>query len=339
MLDRIKGYPAPRFVRTQGLAALAAFGALLAYAVWLRDPIADLVVWGAVGGVFATIALDAVRLTGVKMRMFPMDMPRMFGLIILGMASAFQANIMAKMVQRLAAEPRERRTALLRERMAFLAQLSPIRRRVMMRGMMKGLAALPADTRLEIQSEQVGVLAELPDASRAALMRTIDELMPTNPRTDSVSLREALAIKTERLRGPRPIPMRAFNEVADAVFRPTLREKGAKMATVLLVGYLYHFVNGASYGIAYTMLFGRGSWTLAFGWGIFVWLVMMIAMPVMMPMIRFPKTFPVVPLLAHLAMAVPIGYFALAYVGPSASEASLVAGLGLGGWLRGLGLL
>ena len=87
------------------------------------------------------------------------------------------------------------------------------------------------------------------------------------------------------------------------------------------------------------MRFGRGSWALAFGWGIFIWLVMNVSMPRMMTVIRFPRTFPVVPLLAHLAMAVPIGYFALTFVSPSASEASLISRLGLEGLLRALGLL
>jgi len=133
--------------------------------------------------------------------------------------------------------------------------------------------------------------------------------------------------------------MRAFNEVADEVFRPTLSEGRRSFGAVLAAGYLYHFVNGITYAGAYFMLFGRGSWALAFAWGVFVWLVMMVAMPRMMPMIRFPKWFPVVPFLAHLAMAVPIGYVGQTFISPEASDTSLVSGLGLEGVLRFVGLL
>lgn len=66
---------------------------------------------------------------------------------------------------------------------------------------------------------------------------------------------------------------------------------------------------------------------------------MMVAMPRMMPMIRFPKWFPVVPFLAHLAMAVPIGYVGQTFISPEASDTSLVSGLGLEGVLRFVGIL
>lgn len=91
------------------------------------------------------------------------------------------------------------------------------------------------------------------------------------------------------------------------------------------MGYLWHAINGATYGIAYTLLFGSGSWLLAFGWGTFVWSVMMASMPKMMPMVKlsYPK-FMVIPLIAHLAMAMPISYFALSYVTPGASATSLL---------------
>ncbi len=338
MLDRAKGYPAPRFVRTQGLPALAAFVAFVLYALWIGDPIVDLVVWGAVAGILGTVALDVVRLGGVRLRMFPMDMPRMFGLMILGLAPAFQGNIMAAMIRRLAAEPEERRKSLLRERMAFLAQLSPWRRRIMMAGMVKGLRALPEATANQMRALQIEILTGLPESSRVALMRTMDELMLATPPKPAAFV-EAVTSRVDRPNGPPPIPMRQFNEAADSVFRPTIAEARGSVASVLTVGYLYHLVNGMTFGIAYTMLFGRGSWALAFGWGILIWIVMMVSMPKMMPIIRFPRSFPVVPLLAHLAMAVPIGYVALNFVAAGSSGASAVSGLGLEGILRSLGLV
>ena len=87
---------------------------------------------------------------------------------------------------------------------------------------------------------------------------------------------------------------------------------------------LSHFSIGATCGITYTLLFGRGTWPLAFGWGAFVWLVMMVMMPVMMPMIDFPWWFVIVPLLAHMAMAAPIGWVPRRFVNEEADGKSFL---------------
>lgn len=103
----------------------------------------------------------------------------------------------------------------------------------------------------------------------------------------------------------------------------TAEEAGGSHSTALLVGYGWHLLNGLGFGLAYTLLFGAGTWWLAFAWGIFIWAGMMATMPIMMPVIKFPMPgFLVVPFAAHIVMAVPIGYYAL-----KASEAANVAGL------------
>ncbi|MFQ5920352.1 MAG: hypothetical protein ACE5I4_09975, partial [Thermoplasmata archaeon] len=88
MLDRIRGLPAPKFLRTQGIPALILLVAITIYLVAWGHPLAGLIVWGLIGGLVATVALDAVRLAGVRLGAFPMDMPLMFGMIILGLAPA-----------------------------------------------------------------------------------------------------------------------------------------------------------------------------------------------------------------------------------------------------------
>jgi hypothetical protein len=110
----------------------------------------------------------------------------------------------------------------------------------------------------------------------------------------------------------------------------TLAETGMPAVVVLAVGYLWHFIIGAGFGAQYTLLVGRGSWVLAMGWGIFIWAGMMVAMPPMMPMIRFPRWFPVVPFIAHIAFAVPLALVTLARIDLLASASSA---LGLLGWL------
>ena len=128
------------------------------------------------------------------------------------------------------------------------------------------------------------------------------------------------------------IPMSTFMQLAGkwgvhtkgSAFELAAQEASVSPRSLVFAGYLWHAINGATYGIAYTLLFGSGSWLLAFGWGTFVWLVMMGGMPKMMPMIHLPyPRFMIVPLLAHWAMALPIGYFALNYVSSEASASSL----------------
>ncbi len=60
----------------------------------------------------------------------------------------------------------------------------------------------------------------------------------------------------------------------------------------------------------------------------------------MMPMIKFPyPRFLLVPFFAHIAMAIPIGFFALTFVTPAVHLESFIVGTGLDEVLRLLGLL
>ncbi len=113
-------------------------------------------------------------------------------------------------------------------------------------------------------------------------------------------------------RGMPQIPMRVARDVMAAALPKAVAEAGVSRAAVLLAGYGWHLLNGLGLGAAYTLLFGAGTWTLAITWGIFIWAGMMATMPLMMPMIRFPMPrFLIVPFIAHIVMAGPIGFFAL----------------------------
>ena len=188
-------------------------------------------------------------------------------------------------------------------------------------GMMyNGLVKLPPGDKEAVMRTQIGVISSLGPDERMAMMQTMDEVMgggvTMNPPPDPApAFRAGLMPK---------IPMSIFRKLIANALPQAAAEKSRTMGQVLSAGYLWHFINGATYGIAYTLLFGRGTWLLAFGWGTFVWLVMMIVMPKMMPMVQLPyPKFMIVPLLAHWAMAIPIGYFALTFVSPEASAGSL----------------
>ncbi len=335
MFDRLAGLSAKRFFRTQGFPALIVFIVLSLYTFASNDPIFDLIWWGFIGGIVGTLALDAVRLIGVRGGAFPMDMPMMFGAMVLGVAPVVQRKIVAQIVKDIAVLPPEARHQEMLGRMRYLAAAPAWRRRLLMSGMLEGLRQLPQEQADAMRKAQIEILTSLPEKPRVAMMKTMDELMmglPPVEETLPARLRNPSEVKLPQ------IPMADFRNKAKNAFSQASEETGVSPGRIATAGYLWHFANGATYGIAFTLLFGAGSWPLAILWGIFVWAVMMVSMPKMMPMVRFPRSFPIVPLLAHLAMAIPIGYFAINFVSTSGSSSSLVAGAGLEWLVRALGL-
>ncbi len=335
MLDRLAGLSAKRFFRTQGFPALIVFIALSLYTFASNNPIFDLIWWGFIGGIVGTLALDAVRLIGVRAGAFPMDMPMMFGVMVLGVAPVVQRKIVAQIVRDIAALPPEAREREMLGRMTYLAAAPAWRRRLLMSGMLEGLRQLPQEQADAMRKAQIEILTSLPEKHRVAMMKTMDELMMGFPPVEEPLL--------ARLRNPSDIKlpqitMADFRRKAKTASPQASEETKVSRARIATAGYLWHFANGATYGIAFTLLFGAGSWPLVILWGIFVWAVMMVSMPKMMPMIRFPRSFPLVPLIAHIAMAIPIGFFAINFVSPGASSSSLVFGAGLGWLFRGLGV-
>ncbi len=338
MLDRIRDYPAPIFIKRYGTVALAAFITILVYALYASNPLGVLIVWGAVGGLLATVLLDIVRMIGVKFNAFPVDMPQMFGAMALGVTPRLPKHVMARMIAMLSELPDTKRKEMMEPRIRAIADLGESERKLFVKMMMDGLIKLEPSKRDRVMKTQIEILASLTEKKRADMMRTMDELTfgDGSSSTGSVSSESSMAVfRSGRM--PK-LSMATFSDLAGkwgvhtrgAAMDLAAKEAGVSSRELLAAGYLWHFVNGASYGIAYTLLFGSGSWLLAFAWGTFVWLVMMVGMPKMMPMVQlsYPK-FAIVPLIAHLVMAVPIGYFALTYVDPSASSANLL------GWLIG----
>ena len=320
MLDRLKGFPAPRFIKTQGLPALAVFLIVTAYASVTGSPLTELILWGLIGGLVATVALDVVRLIGVRFGAFPADMPRIFGSMALGSAPYLPKHLMANMVSMLSQLPNGPRKDMMEPRIKAMARMPAKERLTFLTLIYNGLMKLGQAERERMLKTQIEIVSSLPPEERMRMMEAMDEVMrgsgPHNPAPNPIpAFRAGLMPK---------LPMSMFRVLIAKALPLAAQEKGRTMGQVLSAGYLWHFINGATYGIAYTLLFGQGSWLLAFGWGTFVWLVMMAGMPKMMPMVQLPyPKFMVVPLIAHWAMAIPIGYFALAFVTPEAPASSL----------------
>ena len=311
MVDRILGIPAPKLFTYLGIPATVVYLGLGAYAVAAAHPLLELLGWGLIGGIIATAFLDVVRLIGVRFHAFPMDMPVMFGVISLGLAPRLQQNMIGAMVGAMAELPPARRRAMMAERLRALPRLPEPQRVMVVGAMRKGLARLPEEARLALMTTQMELLSELPGEARRKVMAAIDAAMLDGAGTYG------------QPRGMPQIPMASFRQLMGRAYPRTLAEGGISHRTVAWRGYLWHFLIGSTFGITYTLLFGSGSWPLAFGWGIFVWFSMMVSMPPMMPLVKFSWWFPIVPFLAHLAMAIPIGHFA-GFVSPAGTAVSLL---------------
>lgn len=210
-----------------GLPAVIVILAIYLYSLASLPTLASLIGWGVVTGIVLTIALDIVRLTGVKLKTMPMDMPMAFGLRATGLLDEVQKRMMAR-----------------REKM--------------------GMKVMPYELTM------FGV---------AAMMK--------------------------------PIIMEVMGE------------KKAK-GSVMFWGYLWHFLNGITFGLSYVLLFGSGHWIIALGWGLLIWALMMTVMPGLMNGAKITLSIFFTALVAHIAMAIPIIYIPLTFISFEATRESFV---------------
>lgn len=320
VIDRALAVPARTLWKYWGIPSLIAFLVALVGGLAVGDPIVELILWGVVSGILATAALDVVRLFGHHvLRAFPLDMPQLFGTIAHELAPQLQRNLVGQMVKLLSDAPEDRRRSMLVERLPVIAGFREPLRLAVVGAMQHGLGQLPKDRRRSVMSTQMGVLAELDPDQRRAILGAMDAAM--NGRGGPVY---------PQPRGLPKLPMRVVRGFMSVALPQTWREAGLLSWRPILAGYVWHFLIGITFAITYNLLFGNGTWALAFAWGIFVWGSMMVAMPPMMPLVKFPwPWFAIVPFIAHLVMAIPIGYVALNSLSPRANAASLLVSLGI----------
>lgn len=313
LADRLLGVPGHLVIRFLGIPWLAALTGFLIYGGVSETQILALFGWGALGGLLGTITLDAVRLAGLRAGAFPMDMPMMFGAISFGLAPRLQRHMMMRMVEQVSALPAEQRRAMLEPRLRAIARLQPAKRAAVVGAMRAGLERLPDERRAAMMETQVGALVTLEPPARRAIMAAMDAAMLDGGKPPY-----------GQPRGLPKIPMAQFRALAEKAFPDTFAEANVGKGRIALAGYTWHVLNGVSFGSMFTLLVGDGNWWWAFGWGAVVWALMMVAMPFMMPIVRFPKWFPVVPFWAHIAMVAPIGAVAIAWVTGHQADLSLL---------------
>jgi len=249
--DRILGLSG-RAVLLVSLPMLFALFLIFVYSLRTRHGIHALILWGLVGGLVGTVALDAVRLPGVKAGAFPMDMPRMFGIILSGVAPEFQTNTMATLVTFTADLADEQRREVMRRRLQFLAGVDETSRRAFMGAMVKGLMDLPPEKRMEMITTQMSLLGELDPEASGWVSASMSAVMGGGPALPRFPSGIELYLKVPRVR------MSEFRRGAAISYPRTLQEAGWSDPRLAALGYLWHFMIGATFGIAYTLLFGGG---------------------------------------------------------------------------------
>lgn len=88
-------------------------------------------------------------------------------------------------------------------------------------------------------------------------------------------------------------------------------------STSVTVGYIYHFLNGITFGIIYAVIFGRIKWFVGVGYGLFVELGMMISPPMVMMAgffgLKMGYSILVVSLIAHIVFGAVLGLLVQRY--------------------------
>jgi hypothetical protein len=228
LLSAIHNINAKWLWKVFGIPSLITLGFIWFYSSQVGLPLASLIGWGIVSGIALTVALDIIRLAGVKLKTLPMDMPISFGLRATGLFEEVKKRMMAK-----------------RKEM--------------------NITVMPEELTM------FGV---------AAMMK--------------------------------PIIMQV------------LTEKNAK-AKVMFWGYVWHFLNGITFGLCYTLVVGSGHWLIALNWGVLVWVLMMLVMPAMMSGAKITPNIFFTALVAHIVMAIPLMYIPPAVLSIEATRNTLLA--------------
>ncbi len=86
-----------------------------------------------------------------------------------------------------------------------------------------------------------------------------------------------------------------------------LKQEKVPLWKVRLTGYLWHYSNGASFGVAHALLFGKGPWIFTIGFGLLLAIVFLMIIRFLVPPMKLGRTLPAVVLLAHAGVIIVLG--------------------------------
>ncbi len=129
-------------------------------------------------------------------------------------------------------------------------------------------------------------------------------------------------------RGFPTLSVRVVRRFARPTMGEVLQQNSVPLRRVRLTGYLWHYSNGASFGVAHVLLFGRGAWVYTIGFGLLLALVFLMIVRYLVPPMKLGVGLPSVVLLAHAALIVTLGLITQSLVTPSEQTYSFLHMLG-----------
>jgi len=122
------------------------------------------------------------------------------------------------------------------------------------------------------------------------------------------------------------LPMRTVRQLLHPAFNEAMQDAGVPAWRVRASGYLWHYTNGASFGVIHVLLFGA-NWFLTIGFGFLLAGTFLAILRFLIPPMRPGKRMPTVILLAHIGVILVLGFVFQAYLPPEASDLSLLGQL------------
>ncbi|MEE9174462.1 MAG: hypothetical protein V3U30_05755, partial [Thermoplasmata archaeon] len=119
------------------------------------------------------------------------------------------------------------------------------------------------------------------------------------------------------------LSLRTMRSLLPGAFKAVLAERGIPSWKVRGSGYLWHYTNGATFGIIHALLFGA-SWPLTVLFGLVLAFTFIGIIQFLIPPMRLGPRMPTVILLAHVAVILAFGFGFAAFLAPEASAQSLL---------------
>lgn len=125
-------------------------------------------------------------------------------------------------------------------------------------------------------------------------------------------------------RGFPTLSVGVIRRFAKPTMTEVLEQNNISLWKVRLTGYLWHYSNGASFGVAHVLLFGRGGWLYTIGFGLLLAIVFLMIVRFLVPPMRPGFGLPAVVLLAHVGVIIALGSITQSLVTPSEEGYSLL---------------
>jgi len=119
------------------------------------------------------------------------------------------------------------------------------------------------------------------------------------------------------------LPVKIIRSFARPTMTEVLSQNKVPLWKVRFTGYLWHYSNGASFGIAHAVLFGKGPWILTIGFGLLLAIIFLTIIRFLVPPMSPGFKLPAVVLLAHLAVILVLGSLVQNYVTAAGDEESM----------------